>query len=130
MTLRIGEISFDAHDPERLAEFWCGALGYRVTGRDDTSVQIAGDDRAPTILFYRTEDPKEGKNRIHVDVCPVVPSSREEEVERLVRLGARTIDIGQDPASPWVVLADPEGNELCVMTATLPPEGQPFPPRL
>ncbi len=127
MTVRIGEISIDARDPEVLAVFWCGALGYRVTARDDRSVVIAGDDRAPTILFDRSTDPKPVKNRIHFDLCPVVPSGRDDEVERLLRLGARRIDIGQDPASSWVVLADPEGNEFCVMRTALPPEPEPFP---
>lgn len=127
MTLRIGEISLDCDDPEVLAAFWAGALGYRVTGRDHESVQISGDDTAPTILFQRTGDPRLGKNRWHLDLCPVTPSERDAEVERLLRLGARHIDIGQDPTSPWVVLADPEGNELCVMTSVLPPEPQPFP---
>jgi catechol 2,3-dioxygenase-like lactoylglutathione lyase family enzyme len=127
MTLRIGEISLDCADPEALAAFWGGALGYRVTGRDEQSVQISGDDTAPTILFQRTDDPKLGKNRWHLDLCPVTPSERDAEVERLLRLGARHIDIGQDPTSRWVVLADPEGNELCVMSTVLPPEPQPFP---
>jgi hypothetical protein len=98
-----------------------------VTVRDALSVQISGDDAAPTILFQRTDDPKVGKNRWHLDLCPVTPSERDAEVERLLRLGARHIDIGQDPTSRWVVLADPEGNELCVMSTVLPPEPQPFP---
>ena len=59
-------------------------------------------------------------------MCPVTDSDRDAEVERLERLGARRIDIGQAPDSSWVVMADPEGNEFCVMTTQVPPEPHPF----
>jgi len=124
MPLRLGEISIDCTDPELVAAFWCAALGYRVTDRDATGVAIAGASSAPTVLFYQDPNPKKTKNRIHFDICPV-DSTQEAEVQRLEGLGASRIDIGQGDAS-WVVMADPEGNEFCVMRTELPPEPTPF----
>jgi len=109
MTLRIGDIVIDCHDPRLAAEFWCAALGYRVTDTDDTGVAVAGDSSAPTLLFLASTDHKLQKNRVHFDVCPVEGTTRDEEVARLESLGATRIDVGQTGVS-WVVMADPEGN--------------------
>ncbi|MFT3853412.1 MAG: VOC family protein [Ilumatobacteraceae bacterium] len=125
MTLRIGEIAVDCSDPERAAEFWCAALGYRITDQDPTGVAIAGSSTAPTILLLASSDPKTSKNRLHFDLCPLEGSTRADEVDRLIALGATPVDIGQGD-SPWSVLADPCGNEFCVMPTTLPPEPEPF----
>lgn len=125
MTLRIGEISIDTSDAEAAAAFWCAALGYRITDRDETGVAIAGDATAPTILLLNTDDVKLHKNRIHFDICPV-DSTQADEVSRLEALGAKRIDIGQGDDVSWVVMADPTGNEFCVMRTTLPPEPEPF----
>jgi hypothetical protein len=124
MTSRIGEFVIDSHDPEGTAQFWCSALGYRVTDRDETGVAIAGHPAAPSILLLRSDDPKLGKNRLHFDICPV-ETTQSDEVERLIKLGARRADIGQGDRS-WVVMADPEGNEFCVMSRAIPPEQEPF----
>jgi catechol 2,3-dioxygenase-like lactoylglutathione lyase family enzyme len=124
MTSRIGEIIFDCADPEASAAFWCAALGYRVTERDDIGVAIAGHPTAPTILLVRAADAKRDKTPVHLDLCPV-DTEQAGEVERLVGLGARRIDIGQGETS-WVVLADPSGVEFCVMRKTIPPEPEPF----
>lgn len=124
MTVRIGELAIDCSDPMVAAQFWCKALGYRITDQDETSVAIAGDSAAPTILLFATSDSKLHKNRIHLDVCPV-DTSQEEEVLRLEGLGARRLDIGQLDVS-WVVMKDPVGNEFCVMATVLPPEPAPF----
>lgn len=126
MTVRIGEISIDCHDPAKAAEFWCSALGYRVNATSPEGVGIVGDPTAPTILFFHSDHPKPVKNRIHFDVCPVDGSSRDEEVERLEGLGARRIDIGQPDDVSWVVMADPDGNEFCVMRTVVPPEPHAF----
>jgi catechol 2,3-dioxygenase-like lactoylglutathione lyase family enzyme len=127
VTVRIGEISIDCRDPAKAAEFWCSALGYRVSEiSDDEGVGIVGDPTAPTILFLRTDDPKPVKNRIHFDVSPVAGSDRDTEVERLERLGASRIDIGQPDDVSWVVMADPDGNEFCVMSTVIPPEPHAF----
>ena len=100
--VRIGEIVFDSGDSEQAAAFWCGALGYQVLDRDAAGVAIAGDERMPTLLFLRSDEPKQLKNRIHIDVCPVAGSDRDEEVERLERLGATRVDVGRpyDRAGP------------------------------
>jgi predicted enzyme related to lactoylglutathione lyase len=125
MTARIGDIVIDCNDPRRVAEFWCAALGYRMTEFDDTGVAVAGHSSAPTLLFLTSADHKVHKNRIHFDICPVEGSTRDEEVARLETLGAVRVDIGQVGGS-WVVMADPGGNEFCVMNTVLPPEPAPF----
>ena len=125
MTVRIGDIVVDCVDPQRAAEFWCAALGYRITGTDDTGVAIAGDSAAPTMLFLASTDQKRQKNRIHFDVCPTTGSTRDDEVARLETLGASKIDIGQGGRS-WVVMQDPDGNKFCVMNTVLPSEPAPF----
>lgn len=124
MTSRIGEIIVDCADPEASAAFWCAALGYRETERDDTGVAIAGHPAAPTILLLRAADAKRDKTPVHLDLSPV-DTDQAAEVERLVGLGAKRIDIGQGDPS-WVVLADPSGIEFCVMRMTILPEPEPF----
>ena len=115
----------DCTEPRLAAEFWCSALGYRITASDETGVAVAGDSSAPTLLFLASGDPKDRKNRIHFDVCPTEGTTRDEEVARLEALGATRIDIGQTTGS-WIVMADPDGNEFCVMCNVLPPEPKPF----
>jgi hypothetical protein len=125
VSLRIGDIVIDCQNPLVAAEFWCAALGYRVVGSDESGVAIAGHSSAPTLLFLVSGDVKLHKNRVHFDVCPIEGTSRDEEVERLEALGASRIDVGQGSAT-WVVMADPDGNEFCVMRTVLPPEPAPF----
>jgi hypothetical protein len=124
MTSRIGEIIIDCPNPEETAAFWCAALGYRVFDRDETGVAIAGDSRAPTILLIRSGEPKRAKTPIHFDLCPT-DRDQAAEVERLIGLGATRVDLGQGDVK-WVVLADPAGNEFCVMPKVIPPEPEPF----
>jgi Glyoxalase-like domain len=130
MTLRISEICFNCADPIAMAEFWCAAIGYHETERDETGVAIAGAPEAPVILLCRVDDidkdSKVGHNRIHLDLSPT-DFDQETEVARLEGLGARSIDIGQGSPS-WVVMADPEGNEFCVLRRQVPPEPEPFAP--
>jgi hypothetical protein len=116
--LRIQCVVIDSHDCERLATFWSEALGWRITYRSDGEWAIEppeGDpavDVAPDILFVKVPDEKITKNRLHLDLRPVDQGA---EVERLLGLGARNVDIGQGDDVSWVVLADPEGNEFCVL---------------
>jgi hypothetical protein len=124
MASRIGEIIVDCSDPEAAAAFWCAALDYRITDRDDTAVAIAGHSTAPTIIFDTSPDKKLHKNRLHLDICPV-DTSQDDEVARLAALGAKRVDIGQGEVS-WVVMEDPVGNEFCVMRTVLPPAPEPF----
>ena len=117
MTLRINTLTIDADEPGRLAEFWIAALDWHLVHQGDHQALIAPVlDRAEApgavaVLFQRNPDAKSVKNRWHFDL---VPEDQEEEVRRLERLGARRVDIGQGDVS-WVVMSDPEGNELCVL---------------
>jgi predicted enzyme related to lactoylglutathione lyase len=108
------ELIVDAAEPRRLAEFWCAVLGWHVTEDDDEGVEIAAADGSlPAIVFVPVPEPKTVKNRVHIDVNPT-GCDQAEEVERVLALGARRVDIGQGEQS-WVVLADPEGNEFCIL---------------
>ena len=118
MAARFADLVFDCHDHRLLAEFWSGVLGYPVVDSKDgptywyTALK-APDGTGPTLLFYRQNGEKTVKNRVHIDVSPT-DRDQDAEVERLVALGATPADIGQSE-TPWVVLADPEGNEFCVL---------------
>ena len=118
MASKFTELIVDCSDPARLAEFWSAVLGWQPTGRYAPAVELADPAGVgPTLVFIPVPEPKTSKNRLHIDVNPV-GCDQEQEVARLIRLGARQIDIGQDNRS-WVVLADPEGNEFCVLRARL-----------
>ncbi|MFS8478792.1 MAG: VOC family protein [Micromonosporaceae bacterium] len=103
----------DATDPARLARWWAEVLDYRIASEGPEEVTISGGDAAPSLTFVPATETKAGKNRLHIDLNP---DDQEAEVERLVNMGARRVDIGQGDV-PWVVLADPEGNEFCVLAA-------------
>lgn len=125
MTLRVQCLTIDAIDPPALGRWWADLLGWRVTFDEDPQVVIeppAGspeDGVVPDLLFLRSSDTKATKNRIHVDLRP---DDQEAEVARAVALGARRIDVGQGDSVSWVVLADPEGNEFCVLRPLTPAE--------
>jgi predicted enzyme related to lactoylglutathione lyase len=117
MTLKIQCVTVDAHDPDALAAWWAEALGYTVKDmEDDDEAAIIPHDRGkdPAILFIRVADAKSVKNRLHLDLTP---DDRDAEVARLTAMGATRVDIGQSGDESWVVLADPEGNEFCVLQA-------------
>ena len=119
MVSRFTELCIDCSNPVGLAQFWCEVLGYQITEQDEESVEIAeAPGTLPTLLFITVPEAKTVKNRIHIDVSP---GDREqaEEVARIEALGARRIDIGQGDAS-WVVMADPEANEFCVLRTRRP----------
>jgi predicted enzyme related to lactoylglutathione lyase len=128
MTIRIQCICVDTTDPARLAGFWREALGWRQTHAEDDQVVLeppAGspaDGIAPDLLFLRVPETKSGKNRLHIDLRP---QDQAAEIGRLEALGAARIDIGQGPESTWVVMADPDGNEFCVLRAFRPGELDP-----
>ena len=103
-------------DPQALAPFWSAATGWEVIASDERSSTLRRPDgRGTHIELLRSPAAKTVKNRLHFDVAPGAGDDQEAEVARLVALGARRIDIGQADVS-WVVLADPQGNELCVLT--------------
>lgn len=112
MASKLGEIIMDCPDPEASAVFWCAALGYAVTERDETGVAVAGPP-GPKILLIGNADAKRGKTPIHFDLFPT-DRDQAAEVERLIALGATRVDVGQRDVH-WVVLADPAGHEFCVM---------------
>jgi len=121
--LRLQAITVDAHDPRALAEFWAKVLGWKIgEGGNEIEVWIErelGDPKNtgfPDILFLKNSDVKNVKNRLHLDLRP---DDQDTEVRRLEKLGAKRIEIGQsaDPDTSWVVMADPEGNEFCVLRA-------------
>jgi catechol 2,3-dioxygenase-like lactoylglutathione lyase family enzyme len=118
MTARFTELCIDARDPDALSKFWSEVLGWPQVGDHDPDdgyyVQIGDPSGAcPMLTFQENPDAKSGKNRLHIDVNPV-GRSQDEELARLLELGARRIDIGQGEQT-WVVLADPEGNEFCLL---------------
>lgn len=120
MALRLQSLCIDSADPAKLASFWAAVLGWRPTeeGPDEVVLEPpAGSAEvgvSPDLLFLRVRDDKVVKNRLHLDLRP---RDQIAEVTRLEGLGARTVDIGQERDSTWVVMADPEGNEFCVLRA-------------
>ena len=124
MACRITELVLDAHDPDLLARFWCTVLGYVELDRVDGSIEIGPPEAGfggpqPTIVFDRTDEPKSGKLRLHIDVN-ATDRDQEAELNRLLAAGARRADIGQTGNESWHVLADPEGNEFCLLRRRLP----------
>jgi hypothetical protein len=125
MGLWIDWLTIDSEEPDKLADFWCRALGYEVTYRSDEGetereVTIESVDRKGwRILFLEVHDERKVKNRLHLDLRP---DDQEAEVARLEGVGAKRIDIGQSPEVTWVVMADPEGNEFCILRALRPGE--------
>ncbi|WP_319435739.1 VOC family protein [Mycobacterium sp. RTGN5] len=114
MTLRFTEICIDAHDINALSSFWSTVLGWPTEPTEDGDVLLrAPSGDGPDWLFVPVPDDKIVKNRIHFDFTP---DDQQAEVERVLALGARHVDIGQGDET-WVVLADPEGNEFCILSA-------------
>jgi hypothetical protein len=119
MTSRIAVIAIDALQPRLLADFWTAALGWRILEEDTEIISIGPADSGwPTIDIVQVPERKTLKNRLHLDLR-ADGSTAAEEVERLLALGARHADVGQGPDVTWTVLADPEGNEFCVLGRTV-----------
>ena len=128
MASKFTELAIDCADPAGLARFWCAVLDYEVQDDDDGIVTIGspvmrdGKDRLgpvpPTLTFAHVPEGKTVKNRLHLDVNPI-DREQDDEVRRLLDLGARRADVGQGDES-WVVLVDPEGNEFCVLASRRP----------
>ncbi|MFJ6027722.1 VOC family protein [Pseudarthrobacter sp. NPDC092424] len=122
MSCRISELVLDCSDPETLARFWSEVLGYVELDREDGAIEI-GPPKGfgglqPTIILSPSTDPRTGKLPLHIDVSPV-DRDQDAELERLLALGARPADVGQTGNEPWHVLADPEGNEFCLLRKRL-----------
>ncbi len=123
--VRIQCLAVDTNDPDALASFWGAMLGWRRTYDSPDEVVLeppAGspeDGVSPDLIFLRVPEEKSGKNRLHLDLRPVDQAA---EVRRAESLGAERVSVGQGPDATWVVLADPEGNEFCVLRALTPAE--------
>ena len=123
MACRISELVLECHDPEMLGRFWCEVLDFVVLGHeDDGSVEIGPRTGfggvQPTIILARTDEPRRSKSRLHVDVN-ATDRDQDAELERLLYVGARPVEVGQTGQETWHVLADPEGNEFCLLRARL-----------
>lgn len=117
MACTFTELIVDCVNAEQMAAFWAEALGWQRTHRYLEAIEITGTHGGPSLVFVTVPEAKTLKNRLHIDVNPT-RCDQAEEVARLVALGATPVDIGQVNV-PWVVLADVEGNEFCVLAERL-----------
>ncbi|MFP5020871.1 VOC family protein [Pseudonocardia phyllosphaerae] len=120
MAMRWEQVVVDATDPVRLGRWWAEALDWVVVNPSPREFEIRPPgDTAPGLIFVAVREHKRGKNRLHIDLRP--DGVRDSEVARLLMLGATRRDVGQragrhgDGPVTWTVLADPEGNEFCVL---------------
>jgi hypothetical protein len=115
VTVSLHHIVIDAHDLPALARFWAQMLNWRILSEREREVVIGADETAQVgICFMPVTDRKSVKNRLHLDLTPG-PDGRDAEVDRILALGARRVDVGQAGTESWTVLADPEGNEFCIL---------------
>jgi predicted enzyme related to lactoylglutathione lyase len=111
--IKVGMVVFDCADPLRLARFWAGATGYSMQDSDERWAWILDPAGAGIeIGFQRVPEPKSSKNRVHLDLHS---SDEEAEAERIEALGATRLRRSDDPDDIFIVLADPEGNEFCIV---------------
>ena len=122
MSCRLSELVLNCRDPETLSRFWREVLNYVELGRDGSDIEIGPESGfggpAPTIVFALVDEKKTSPLRLHIDVNPV-DRDHEAELDRLLALGARSADVGQTGEESWHVLADPEGNEFCLLRRRL-----------
>ncbi|MDX2701410.1 VOC family protein [Streptomyces sp. PA03-6a] len=113
MTLEWEQVIVHSVNPAALGQWWAEALGWVVVHSSDDEFEIRPEpDRMPGLDFVRINELKQGKSRLHLDFRP---DDQDAEVARLEAHGAKRVDIGQGDQSSWVVMADPEGNEFCVL---------------
>jgi catechol 2,3-dioxygenase-like lactoylglutathione lyase family enzyme len=130
MSIRWYSVVVDCRDVAAQSRWWAEALDWRVAYEADNEVvlvpprtleptrDIPPMERGPGLIFVPVPEGKTVKNRLHIDLAPSPDAGQEAEVRRLEALGARRADVGQDPDKvSWVVMADPEGNEFCVLSA-------------
>ena len=120
MTSRIDHTSFDCHDAYGLSSFWAKVLGFTGVPDEpdepgDDECMIIDPDGAQRLLFIEVPEAKQVKNRVHLDLVPT-DRTRDEEIDRVLALGASPVDDLREPdGTGWLVLADPEGNEFCIL---------------
>jgi predicted enzyme related to lactoylglutathione lyase len=119
--LKIEQLTIDAINPRSQAEFWQRVLHWNISDDSDEDLVmltppagVRGEGMSPDLLFLKVPEVKTLKNRLHLDFRP---DAQDDEVLRIEALGGRRISIGQDPSVTWVVMADPEGNEFCILSA-------------
>ncbi len=111
-------VGFDSANPRRQAEFWAAVLDWQIGDASDTEASISGPPGSGPQLYFSTVPEGKGvKNRLHLDISPR-GCDQQQELERLLALGARHVDIGQGEQT-WIVLADPEGNEFCLLQSSV-----------
>jgi len=131
VALRWYSVVIDTPDPLALARWWAEAIDWQIvyeakdevvlipgyiTSEDDVR-QMSWERVPPGLVFVRVAEPKTAKNRLHIDLAPHTGQDRDGEIARLEQLGASRVDVGQGGDVSWTVLADPEGNEFCVLSA-------------
>ena len=123
MTTRLDSVVIDAADPARVGRFWADALGWTVLGERSEAVVVGvpgappwGEGGPMTLVVVPVAEPKTIKNRVHLDLASASETDQQATVARVTDLGASRTDVGQEDV-PWVVMADPEGNEFCVLDA-------------
>ena len=128
MSVRWYTTVVDCHDVAAQAKWWGGVLGWTIVYEAadevvivppralDESLDIPVEERGPGLVFVPVPEQKQVKNRLHIDLAPRASDDQAAEVARLERLGANRVDVGQHDDATWVVLADPEGNEFCVLS--------------
>jgi len=120
MTSRVSHTTFDCRDAFALSTWWKQVLGYHDVPGDPNEpgheeCMIIGSDAEPRLLFIEVPEGKQVKNRVHLDLEPT-DRARDEEIERVIALGAEPLhDLRKEDGSGWLVLADPEGNEFCIL---------------
>lgn len=114
MTLEWEQTIIASRDAAALGRWWQEALEWVIVNDDPQEFEIRPEpDRLPGLLFVAVPEPKTQKNRLHLDFRP---DDQDRDVARLLALGATRADVGQGE-QPWVVLADPEGNEFCILSS-------------
>lgn len=130
MAVRWYSTVIDSTDPRALADWWAAALGWQKVYEADDEVVIVPahvtdelirstpwEQVGPGPVFVRVPEGKAAKNRLHLDLAPHTSDDRDAEIARLKAMGATEVDVGQGPDVRWTVLADPEGNEFCVLSS-------------
>jgi catechol 2,3-dioxygenase-like lactoylglutathione lyase family enzyme len=116
MAARLLDVAFDAHDPARVAEFWAGMLGRQVI-QDGGAALLPGEQTQLGLRFLPSVTEKLGQNPMHLHLTSATPAAQQRTVATALRLGGSHLDLGQPSDAGYVVLADPEGNEFCVIEA-------------
>lgn len=131
MSLRWYTVVVDCHDARAQGHWWAAALAWQIVYEADdeiviipgwvdltTLAQVPWDRQGTGMVFVPVPEAKTLKNRLHIDLAPHTSQDRDAEIARLIEMGARRIDVGQDEGdATWTVLADPEGNEFCVLSS-------------